>query len=156
MSPKSTFSCELIDFMGAFLPFLGRIHHHSPSRGGSDPKSGCVVLLLPGALGTAVNFCGVRPVGPELQVLLGVEMLGKSLTMAHGFTFLKMQGNPALSKTLRSWQKSQGHHELPTRLRQTGTSSSVSSDKFWVTKNIHGSCIAGVRPANESRPSPRF
>lgn len=35
---------------------------------GSDPKSGCVVLLLPGALGTAVNFCGVRPVGPELQV----------------------------------------------------------------------------------------
>ena len=67
-----------------------------------------------------------------------------------------MQGNPALSKTLRSWQKLQGHHELPTCLRQTGTSSSVSSDKFWVTKNINGSCIAGVRPANESRPSPRF
>ena len=37
-----------------------------------------MVLLLPGALGTAVNFCGVRPVGPELQVLLDVEMLGKS------------------------------------------------------------------------------
>ncbi|OLQ07670.1 hypothetical protein AK812_SmicGene8925 [Symbiodinium microadriaticum] len=28
----------------------------------------CLVLLLPGALGTALNFCGVRPIGRPLEV----------------------------------------------------------------------------------------
>ena len=46
---------------------------HFESHGlveGHEPTQGCVVLLLPGTLGTALNFCGVQPVGPELQVLL--------------------------------------------------------------------------------------
>lgn len=29
---------------------------------------GCVVLLLPGSMGTAINFCGCEPIGDELEV----------------------------------------------------------------------------------------
>ncbi|CAE7684434.1 unnamed protein product [Symbiodinium sp. CCMP2592] len=37
--------------------------------GEENPASGnCLVLLLPGALGTALNFCGVRPIGRPLEV----------------------------------------------------------------------------------------
>ena len=96
----------ILDVCYPFAHKAGLLVDEAVGLAGTSPKSGCVVLLLPGALGTAVNFCGVRPVGPELQVFLdrirtprrpeGVESLFAPLLKPSAKYFSVCQASPLL------------------------------------------------------------